>query len=132
MDLAGNSPPDGNSARDESFPKSARLHSPIEFDQLFARGKVLADSVLVIHARRASSRGRLGISISKRVGHAPLRNRWKRLIREAYRRSLGCTPALARLDILVRPRRGASPDFAAVQRSLTSLSMRMDKALGRS
>jgi ribonuclease P protein component len=87
---------------------------------------------LVIHARRANSQGRMGISVSKRVGNSPLRNRWKRLIREAYRRSLASTPALKRLDILVRPRRGASPDFAAVQRSLTSLSLRLDKALARS
>ncbi|MCC6507487.1 MAG: ribonuclease P protein component [Pirellulaceae bacterium] len=114
---------------DESFPKSARLHSSLEFDDLFARGKVLADPMLVMHSRpaRANLNGRIGISISKRVGHAPLRNRWKRLIREAYRRQVRRTPALTRLDLVVRPRRGAVPSYTAIEHSLASLAVRLDK-----
>jgi ribonuclease P protein component len=114
---------------DERFPKSARLHSSLEFDDLFARGKVLADPTLVMHSRPAQPEraGRIGISISKRVGHAPLRNRWKRLIREAYRRQVRRTPALIRLDLVVRPRRGAVPNYTAIEHSLTSLATRLDK-----
>ncbi len=37
----------------ETFPKSARIHSSLEFDQLFQTGKVLADGSLVMHARLA-------------------------------------------------------------------------------
>ncbi len=124
-------------ATKNAFPKSARLHSSIDFDDLFHRGKVLADQTLVIHARRVrlsgstGARGRLGISISKRVGNAPCRNRWKRLIREAYRQLYSRSQALCQLDIVVRPRRGAVPSFQAIDRSLAQLSSRLAKQLAR-
>ncbi|MGN6135359.1 MAG: ribonuclease P protein component [Aureliella sp.] len=125
MDSLGNP----SSVRGQRFGKSQRLHSRRDFDDLFARGKVVVDQVLVIHARPSPARGRLGISISKRVGHAPFRNRWKRLIREAYRRLAPRLPALQRLDIVVRPRRGAEPSYAAIERSLGSLAGRLDRQL---
>lgn len=127
MDSPGNEP----SQNDERFPKAKRLHSRNDFDQLFQHGKVLADAVLVLHARVTTANGRLGISISKRVGHAPCRNRWKRLIREAYRRLASRSPALGRLDLIVRPRRGAVPSYVAIERSLTSLANRLDRQLNR-
>lgn len=117
--------------RGEHFPKSSRLHSRLEFDDLFNRGLVIADQVLVVHGRRAQNEGRIGISISKRVGHAPLRNRWKRLIRESYRRLYGRTAALTRIDIVVRPRRGAMPNYQAIERALSQLAMRVDRQLSR-
>ena len=123
MDLPGKQP----FIRGERFSKSMRLHSRIDFDDLFHRGKVAVDQVLVIHGRPSSCGGRIGISISKRVGHAPFRNRWKRLIREAYRRLAGRIPALGRLDLVVRPRRGAQPSYAAIERSLSSLAVRLDR-----
>lgn len=130
----------------QRFPKSNRLHSAVEFDELFHSGRVLADATLVVHARQAkppshaaqpaappqvTSGGRIGISISKRVGHAPLRNRWKRLIREAYRKLYADSQALQRLDLVVRPRRGASPEYQAIHRSLNQLSTRLERQLLR-
>jgi ribonuclease P protein component len=92
---------------------------------------VVVDQVLVIHGRAARDGGRLGISISKRVGHAPCRNRWKRLIREAYRRLAARSPAARRMDLVVRPRRGAEPSYAAIERSLAGLTSRLDRQLSR-
>jgi ribonuclease P protein component len=113
---------------DERLTKSMRLRARADFDDLFARGIVVVDQILVMHGR-SSSEGRLGIAISKRVGHAPLRNRWKRLIREAYRKQVQAVPALQRVDIVVRPRRGAIPTYPAIARSLASLANRLDRQL---
>ena len=117
----------------ECFPKSMRVHSRSDFETLFHSGKVLADQVLVVHGRATAGDrgGRIGISISKRVGHAPFRNRWKRLIREAYRRLYAHSPALQSLDLVVRPRRGAVPSYAAIERSLSNLAGRLDRQLRR-
>ncbi|MGN6543873.1 MAG: ribonuclease P protein component [Aureliella sp.] len=121
----------------ERFPRSRRLRSRTDFDELFQRGHVIVDHVLVIHGRQAistgtgTSTGRIGISISKRVGNAPCRNRWKRLIREAYRRLAARSPGLGRLDLVVRPRRGAVAEYAAIERSLASLTARLARQLGR-
>lgn len=109
-----------------------RLRSRTDFDDLFQRGVVVVDHVLVIHGRAVTDRsGRIGISISKRVGNAPCRNRWKRLIREVYRRLAARSPTLERVDLVVRPRRGAKPDYAAIERSLASLTSRLDRQLSR-
>ena len=116
----------------ERFPKAMRVHSRTDFDDLFQRGQVMVDQILVAHGRVATgAHGRIGISISKRVGHAPFRNRWKRLIREAYRRVAARSPALGRLDLVVRPRRGAIPSYPAIERSLRNLSARLDRQLNR-
>ncbi len=95
---------------------------------MFAGGKVATDSVLVIHAIRYLQAGtKLGLSISKKVGNSPQRNRWKRLIREAFRRNTGQLPQ--HLWIVVRPRRGAVPDFHAIEASLLRLSRQLDRKL---
>ena len=119
------SPANSHSAR---FPATSRLKRQADFAAVFAGGKVATDSVLVIHAIRYLQAGtKLGLSISKKVGNSPQRNRWKRLIREAFRRNTGQLPQ--HLWIVVRPRRGAVPDFHAIEASLLRLSRQFDRKL---
>lgn len=67
------------------------------------------------------SHARLGLSISKRVGNAPTRNRWKRLIREVFRKNRHSFPSI---DIVARPKKGATADYKAIWISLPNLVSR--------
>lgn len=141
--------------KDESFPPSARLKSSRGFSRVFQQGVVVADDTLVLHAtplpidgatndpRPASNpeepsnqsgrpslpgkqSARLGLSISKRVGNAPLRNRWKRLIREAFRKQRDQLPIC---DYIVRPKKDAVPDYERIFHSLPILAKRAAKKI---
>lgn len=117
-----------NQPSDERFPKSLRLVSKLDFDRVFRDGIVASDSVLVVHATRGTQTWtRIGLSVSKRVGNAPIRNRWKRLIREAFRRQKHDLPLC--IDIVVRPKRGAVADYSLIFKSLLKLAIQLDRRL---
>lgn len=121
--------PDGS--QDFRFPKRLRVRTPREFDLVYATKVHAADDVLVVNAAgNGLPHPRLGLSVSRRVGNAVVRNRWKRLIREAFRLQQHRLPA--GIDLVARPRAGAKPDFEAVKRSLADLARRVAKRIGRS
>ena len=114
------------------FPATRRIKSREEFQQVFQNGSVAADDVLVVHAIRvgkqsSAQQSKLGLSVSKKVGHAPIRNRWKRLIREAFRTSSEIPGGLL---LVVRPKKGATPDFERIRKSLPKLAKKLARKLG--
>jgi ribonuclease P protein component len=112
----------------KGFQKTCRIRHQTDFDRVYQNKCYAADEVLVIHAdRNTLTHSRLGLSVSKKVGGAIVRNRWKRLIREAFRASRGELPG--NLDLVVRPRRGAKPNLHAVLRSLCKLVNQLDRKL---
>lgn len=69
-----------------SFPPESRLHRAREFDVVWRAGrKYHTRHLLVIAAAGSTSRTRLGITVSRKVGNAVCRNRIKRWIREYFR-----------------------------------------------
>jgi ribonuclease P protein component len=68
------------------FPKSHRLSGRKAFDAVFEAKVRKGDSRVLLYARaNGLAHSRLGLSIPRRAGNAPVRNRLKRLVREAYR-----------------------------------------------
>ena len=114
---------------DETFPKSARLLKSIEFQRVYNGSTFAADDTLVIKATLNDiDELRLGLSVSRKVGNAVVRNRWKRRIREAFRLNRG--DFSVGLDIVVRPKRGAVCDSHQIELSLKKLLARILKKLG--
>src|SRR3954452_2517335 len=68
--------------------------------------------------------GRLGVTVSKKVGNAVLRNRVKRWIRDCYRRRRPEFPAGLDLVVVARPP-AAKANHGAVCNELASLARRL-------
>jgi ribonuclease P protein component len=74
--------------------KRRRLSRSAEFDRVYRNGRSAASRHLVVYAfprtgepdqeRSAEEGTRLGVSVGRRVGGAVVRNRVKRLLREAF------------------------------------------------
>jgi len=110
------------------FGRELRLRKPADFDRVYLARVYAADDVLVINGdANGLDHPRLGLSVSKKVGNAVVRNRWKRLIREAFRLSQDGLPA--GIDLIVRPQKDAAADFEAICRSLPALAARIAKRL---
>lgn len=101
------------------FPRSARLLRPADFTRVYGRRKSAAAGPIVVYAavnRCADGRPRLGLSVSRRIGGAVERNRWKRVLREAFRAVRDDLPGGN--DFLIVVRSGRAPARAEAARAL--------------
>ncbi len=115
---------------DRRFLRIHHIRKGADFDRVHRRDTYAADSVLVVRGcENHLPYTRLGLSVSRRVGPAVVRNRWKRLIREAFRQSRHRLPD--GLDLVVRPRKGAKPNCSEVAKSLPILAKQIAERLSR-
>ena len=77
-----------------TFPKKKRLVSNSQFKAVMANGRRRSNGVLALYmARNDCEYSRLGVSVGKSRGNAVVRNRLKRLMREAFRQNQEQIPA---------------------------------------
>jgi ribonuclease P protein component len=86
------------------FPKAQRIRKRAEFRQVQAGAKrVVTDHFVMLLGRRSATEPvRLGITASRKVGNAVVRNRIKRLVREAFRACRELWPRGTDVVIIVR------------------------------
>ena len=85
------------------FSKSSRLLRRSEYRKLYHSSTTIAGRYLVLDYYNSSSLcPKLGITVTKKYGKAHERNRFKRLVREAFRKTQSMLPE--DLEINVRPR----------------------------
>lgn len=106
---------------DKRYPKRSRLLKSADYDRVFSLRKSASDAYLIVYgARNDCETARLGLVVSRKVGNAVRRNRWKRILREAFRLSRGDLP---RLDLVCLPKSSEVPDLATLRRSLDKLAL---------
>jgi len=77
-----------------SFPKTKRLVSNRQFQAVLARNLRVSNGLLTLYmAENDCGYPRLGVSVGKSCGNAVVRNRLKRLAREAFRQNQDRIPA---------------------------------------
>lgn len=95
------------------------------FRRIYQRGKSSAGRSLVVYCRRNGlGYNRLGLTVGAKVGHAVVRNRIRRRVREAYR--LSETSYRRGYDIVVVARsRAAEADYRELAECLRIQSERL-------
>ncbi len=105
--------------------RSERLRKSKEFKAVFQKCRKLDDGILVFYVQFTEGAGlrKFGVSLSRALGKAYLRNRLKRRLREIYRVEKehfreGC-------QVIVVPKRGsANRSFDEIRKSFLSLATR--------
>jgi len=90
---------------DRTLARASRLRARKLFIEVYERGQRVSGSYFVVFGLPgASSRSRLGITATKKFGHAVARNRIKRIVREIFRHHRDDAPPV---DVVVNVKSAA-------------------------
>ena len=112
------------------FRPHEHLRRPADFQAVYDRRRSAADGTLIVYARENGlPHSRVGLSVSKKFGGAVVRNRIRRLLREAYRLEKEGLPA--GYDFVLIPRPLDEYVLEPIRHSLVKLAKQAVKKIAR-
>jgi len=101
----------------QTFPKTKRLLKRKEFLHVYRRGKRFSGAYFTCYLLPTQAAcGRLGLSVSKKVGKAVVRNRIKRILREYFRHN---EQQFEQLDVVIQVKPKAVQSLDALEEILS-------------
>ncbi|GMV40300.1 MAG: ribonuclease P protein component [Myxococcales bacterium] len=114
-----------------AFPKSARLLKRHQFVGALKQGRRLFTKHFIVYVLKSEAEApRLGVTVSRKVGGAVVRNRIRRLVREAFRTNPGWFRSAKDVVVIAKqPRAGEQADASSL--SMQGVAEELGHALRR-
>src|SRR5437879_3276695 len=117
-------------SKPQAFRPYEHLRRPADFRRVYDRRRSASDDWLIVYGcENGLPHLRLGLSVSRKVGPAVVRNRLRRLYREAFR--LTRHQLASGLDLVLIPRRPDEPSLDELKASLPRLVAQVARKLAR-
>lgn len=102
----------------QGFPKQMRLRKRKEFLAVYRQGKRYSGTAFTFWIlKRDHGAGRLGITVSRKVGKAVVRNRIKRVVREYFRHH---SATFAATDVVIDAKPQAAQQLSNLHEALVA------------
>jgi ribonuclease P protein component len=115
----------------QSFRPEDRIRRGSRYKQIYGEKNALFSRTMVIyHAAAEGDRSRIGLTVSRKIGNAVVRNRVKRRLREVFRTN---RLALARpLDLVVNAKKSIrDADFRTLEDEFRIVIKRLNRYYGK-
>ena len=115
----------------QSFRPEDRITRGSRYKQIYGEKNALFSRTMVIyHATAEGDRSRIGLTVSRKIGNAVVRNRTKRLMREVFRKN---RQGLARpLDLVVNAKKSIrDTDFRTLEAEFRIVIRRLNRFYGK-